>query len=158
MSEIKDERTLLLFKPRGMEHFDVVRDMVMRTVEANTFCIVHEDVVYLNKEQGLALYRMHEGEWYHDTLANQVSSCQLYGMVIEGEDAVAIIKRLIGPTKPEEAKSESPGSIRGQIVVDNYAERKANKEVVDNICHGSGNCAEALWEIGVVFPELDLAA
>jgi nucleoside-diphosphate kinase len=77
-------------------------------------------------------------------------------MVIEGKDAVGIIKRLVGPTKPEVAKSEAPGSIRGQWVIDNFEERKAKGEVVDNICHASATPEEAEWEIEVVFPELDI--
>lgn len=151
------ERTLILLKPGGMDVFGGVRNMIRHTEDANGFTVVCENLVNLTKEQGLALYRMHEGELYHPVLAKQVSSCQLYAMVIEGDDAVAIIKRLVGPTKPEEAKSEAPGSIRGQFVIDNYAERKAKGEVVDNICHASGTVAEAEWEIGVVFPDLQSA-
>jgi len=148
------ERTLILFKPGGMDRFSDVRIMIVRTVDVNGFHIVHEDHIDLSDKQGKELYRMHKGQWYHCLLAEQVSSCQLYGMVIEGEDAVSVIKRLAGPTKPEEAKTEAPGSIRGQFVIDNYAERKAKCEVVDNICHASGTPDEAKWEIGVVFPRL----
>ena len=151
----KIERTLVLFKPGGMDLFSDVRIMIVRTVDVNGFHIVYEDHVDLSEQQGLDLYRQHEGEWYHGALAKQVSSRQLYGMVIEGEDAVGVIKRLVGMNnKPEEAKTETPGTIRGQFVIDNYADRKFNKEVVDNICHASGKLDEATWEIAVVFPHL----
>lgn len=148
------ERTLILFKPGGVSFFSDVKAMVERTVNANRLRIVHNRFLILGVEQGLALYKAHEGQWYHHLLAEQVGTDNTYAMVIEGEDAVAIIKRLVGPTKPEEAKAEAPGSIRGQFVIDNYAERKDKHEVVDNICHASGTIDEAKWEIRVVFPDL----
>lgn len=152
VSEI--ERTLFLFKPQGCKsgRFVPVHHMIERTVKANHLTVIYDNAVKLTKDQGLDLYRLHEGQWDYELLANQVSSKPLYAMVIEGEDAVGIIKRLLGPTKPEEAKSEVPGSIRGQFVIDNYAERKAEGKVVDNIGHASATVEEALWEISVVFP------
>ena len=148
----KTERTLLLLKPGGMNVFNEVRNMVQRTVMANDFKVIREGPVELTEAQGFELYRQHEGQWYHSALAKQVSSCWLYAMVVEGENAVAVIKRLAGPTKPEEAKIEAPGSIRGQFVIGSYAESKARGEVVDNICHASGNVDEAEWEINIVSP------
>lgn len=157
VSEI--ERTLFLFKPGGYESdlFVFVEEMISRTMNANGLNCTHSDVIGLTMEQGLDLYRGHKGQWYHELLAEQVSGKWLCAMVIEGEDAVGIIKRLLGPTKPEEAKSQVPGSIRGQFVIDNYDERKAKGEVVDNIGHASATVEEAEWEIGVVFPELKMA-
>lgn len=143
-----------MFKPGGMQHFDEVRLMIQRTVANNDYLVVKECPIKLDRNQGLRLYRQHEGRWYHSLLATQVSSQELYAMVIEGQEVVKVIKKLIGLTKPEEAKIKNPGSIRGQFVIDNYAERQERNEVTDNICHASGKIREAKWEISVVFPDL----
>lgn len=144
--------TLVLFKPGGMGFKKQVLEMIDDTVQKNGLKIIHEAPVKLDLDQGRDLYREHKDAWYHTKLAEQVSSCPLYGVVIEGgEDLIPTIKTLVGATKPEEADKDS---IRGKFKVGkNYAECKAEGEVVDNICHTSGNFAEAKWEIGVAFPE-----
>ena len=65
----------------------------------------------------------------------------LVAMVLEGPEAVAAARQLIGATNPIEA---APGSIRGDYAV----------EVTFNLVHGSDSDESAEREIGIWFPEL----
>jgi nucleoside-diphosphate kinase len=63
-------------------------------------------------------------------------------MVLEGTDAVAAARQVIGATNPLEA---APGSIRGDLAI----------EVTFNLVHGSDSDESAQHEIELWFPELE---
>lgn len=83
-----------------------------------------------------------------DEMAGFLSSGPLVAMVLEGVEAVANVRRLVGSTYPNEAV---PGTIRGDYahVSQDYA--NAQNITIKNLVHASGNTDEAKIEIGIWF-------
>jgi nucleoside-diphosphate kinase len=86
-------------------------------------------------------YAEHEGKPFYDELVSFITSGPLVAMVLEGEQAVAAARQVIGATNPLEA---SPGSIRGDYAI----------EVGQNMVHGSDSTSSAAREVELFFPEL----
>jgi nucleoside-diphosphate kinase len=71
-------------------------------------------------------------------------------MVLTGNDAVAVVRKLCGHTIPVSA---DPASIRGRYSIDSAGLANSEKRPVHNLIHASGSTAEAAEEIGLWFPE-----
>lgn len=85
-------------------------------------------------------YAEHEGKPFFGELVQFITSGPIVAMVLEGEQAVAAARQVIGATNPLEA---SPGSIRGDHAV----------EVGQNLVHGSDSPESAAREIELFFGE-----
>jgi nucleoside-diphosphate kinase len=77
----------------------------------------------------------------------------VFALVLEGVDAVAIVRKLVGATYPDQA---TPGTIRGDYAHQSKAYANANKLPVANLVHASANAQEAKREIDVWFTERDM--
>jgi nucleoside-diphosphate kinase len=86
-------------------------------------------------------YAEHEGKPFYAELVDFITSAPLVAMVLEGEDAIAAARQVIGATNPLEAAT---GSIRGDYAL----------EVGQNMVHGSDAPESAAREVGLFFPEL----
>ena len=74
-------------------------------------------------------------------------------MVIEGEDAVATVRKIVGSTYPSEAQ---PGSIRGDFAHQSKAVATSTGKAVANLVHASGNAEEAKYEVDLWFDTSEL--
>jgi nucleoside-diphosphate kinase len=72
---------------------------------------------------------------------------------LEGADAVATVRRLVGKTFPNEA---DPGTIRGDFAHMSKAHAEAKNTVVANLVHASGNVKEATYEVELWFTQSEL--
>jgi nucleoside-diphosphate kinase len=86
-------------------------------------------------------------------LINFLKSAPIVAMVLEGDGAVALIRKLVGATEPAGA---APGTIRGDLAHDNYALSNSQNRPLRNIIHASGNVTEATNEIKVWFSDTEL--
>lgn len=84
-------------------------------------------------------------------LVDFITSGDVVAMVLEGNAAVANVRRLCGNTLPIFAE---PGSIRGRYSLDSPDLANAQKRPVYNLIHASGELKEAKFEISLWFPEL----
>ena len=73
--------------------------------------------------------------------------------VLEGEDAVTTVRKIVGSTYPNEAP---PGSIRGDFAHQSKAAAQATKRAVANLVHASGNADEARYEVALWFTDAEL--
>ena len=73
--------------------------------------------------------------------------------VVEGEDAVATVRKIVGTTYPNEAQ---PGSIRGDFAHQSKAVAVATGKAVANLVHASGNPQEAKYEVDLWFDVTEL--
>ena len=89
-------------------------------------------------EQAAENYKEHEGKAFYDSLIAYVTSGPVVKMVVSGENAVAIMRKLMGATNCAEAL---PGTIRGDFGL----------TVSENVIHGSDSVESAQREIGVFF-------
>jgi nucleoside-diphosphate kinase len=83
-------------------------------------------------------YAEHVGKAFYEKLVAYTISGPVVAMIIEGEDAIAAVRRLVGPT---DVGSALPGTIRGDFA---YQTRL-------NIVHASDSAASAEREIGLFF-------
>jgi len=73
--------------------------------------------------------------------------------VLEGEDAVATVRKIVGTTYPNEAQ---PGSIRGDFAHQSKAVAAVTGKAVANLVHASGNQEEAEYEVNLWFDKTEL--
>jgi nucleoside-diphosphate kinase len=73
--------------------------------------------------------------------------------VIEGEDAVATVRKIVGSTYPNEAQ---PGSIRGDFAHQSKAVAVSTGKAVANLVHASGKREEAEYEVDLWFDKTEL--
>ena len=74
-------------------------------------------------------------------------------LVIEGEEAVATVRKIVGSTYPSEAQ---PGSIRGDFAHQSKAVATTTGKAVANLVHASGNAEEAKYEVDLWFDTTEL--
>jgi nucleoside-diphosphate kinase len=82
-----------------------------------------------------------------------LSSGPVMAMLLEGPDAVIIVRKLVGHTFPSEAL---PGTIRGDFALDNAYLSNLQKRTTQNIIHASGDKDEAEFERKLWFKEEEI--
>jgi nucleoside-diphosphate kinase len=93
------------------------------------------------------------GQEIFDTTVAMMQEGPVVAFVLEGIDAVAVIRKMVGAT---ESKSALPGTIRGDYSHMSYAHANEMKIGLPNILHASGDSAEAKLEIAHWFSEGEL--
>ena len=86
-------------------------------------------------------------------LVDFLVSSPVIAMVLEGEAAVSLIRKLVGATEPA---SSAPGTIRGDFSHDTYALANAQNRPVRNLIHASGTVEEAKNEVSIWFTDDEL--
>lgn len=84
------------------------------------------------------------------TIVNYMVAAPVVGMVFEGNEAVAVVSKLVGSTEP---KSSDVGTIRGDFTVDSYSHSAYENRAVRNLVHQSESPEEAEREIAIWFKE-----
>ena len=88
-----------------------------------------------------------------DALIDDMRLSPVIAMVVEGHNAVAVVKKITGPTNIEEAL---PGTIRGDYSHDTYGLANVSDRPIITILHASGEKDEAEKEIKIWFPENEI--
>lgn len=169
------ERTLVLIKPDGVERGHT-GDILSR-FERTGLRLAGMKMVWPKKDDVNRHYTLTD-EWVQGvyTKAQQkyealgqtfpYNNAQTYGaaikaglmeflqsgpvvaMVLEGEQSVALVRKLVGATEPASA---APGTIRGDFSLDSYALSNGQNRPLRNLIHASGTVEEAQNEIAVWF-------
>ena len=148
------ERTLVLLKPDA-----VARGLAGRLIQR--FEDAGLQVVGLKMRQmGADLTQRHyhdiaerHGQSVYDVLATFIQQGPVIAMVVEGAEAVSNVRRIVGPTYPDQA---APGTIRGDFAHHSKAYTEARHKAVANLVHASGNLGEAKYEVELWFDESEL--
>jgi nucleoside-diphosphate kinase len=148
------ERTLIILKPdavmRGLAGRIIQRfedaslkivGMKMRTMDAE---FTRQHYFDLEERLGAAVYQ---------ATAEFMQRGPVIAFVVEGQDAVYTVRKIVGVTYPSEAQ---PGSIRGDFAHQSKAAATATGKAVANLVHASGNPDEAKYEVGLWFEESEL--
>ena len=135
------ERTFSIIKPDAVRR-NLIGEIYSRFEKAG-LVIVGSRMLKLTSEQAAGFYGEHEGKPFFDDLCAYMKSGPVMIQVLEGEDAVAVNRRLMGATDPKEA---APGTIRADFA-----------ESIDaNAVHGSDALASAKREISFFFEDGEL--
>ena len=133
------ERTLVLVKPDAVQRGLVGE--VLHRYERKGLRFVTLDLRTIGAETADRHYAEHlEKEWY-PALREFITSGPLVAMVLEGDEAIAVVRTLTGAT---DGRKAAPGSIRGDLSLSNQR----------NIVHASDSPESAAREISIFFPEL----
>jgi nucleoside-diphosphate kinase len=88
------------------------------------------------------------GKMIVTSLRKYITSGPIVAMILEGEEAIPLVRKVTGYTDP---KSADKGSIRGDLGIDSILEANREKRAVENLIHASGNPEEAEAEIKLWF-------
>ncbi len=132
-------RTLILVKPDAFER-GLTGEVIAR-FERKGLRLVALKQVQIDEQFAGVHYEEHTEKPFFGELVEFITQGPLVAMVMDGPDAVAAARQVIGATNPLEA---SPGSIRGDYAI----------EVTFNLAHGSDSDESAEREIEIWFPEL----
>lgn len=148
------ERTLVLLKPDAVTRGLVGR--VLSRFEDALLKIVASKMVRMDPDLSRQHYFDLEdrfGPDVYNAVAKFMQTGPVFAIVLEGVDAVAVVRKLVGATYPDQA---APGTIRGDYAHQSRAYANANGLPVANLVHASANVGEAKREIDVWFNERDM--
>jgi nucleoside-diphosphate kinase len=132
------ERTLLILKPDAFKR-NLVGEIIKR-VEMKGFKIINMKFEYLTREKAEKFYEVHKGKGFFNELIDFMLSGPILSIELEGENAILLLRKLIGATKPEEREM---GSIRGDLAIG----------LTDNLVHASDSKENYEFERKVIFGE-----
>jgi nucleoside-diphosphate kinase len=148
------ERTLVLLKPDAVARGLIGR--VLQRFEDAGLKVVGTKMVQMDADLARKHYFDLEerfGKEVFDLTASFMQLGPVIALVLEGVDAVANVRRLVGKTFPDES---APGTIRGDFAHMSKAYSEANKVVAANLVHASGKPDEAKYEIDLWFSSSEL--
>ncbi len=130
------ERTLSIVKPDAVAR-NIIGEIYSR-FEKNGLTIVAAKMMRLTEEQAKGFYAEHDGKPFYGDLVAYMTSGPVVVQVLEGDNAIARNRELMGATNPAEAAA---GTIRADFA----------ESVEANAVHGSDSPASAEREIGYFF-------
>ena len=130
------ERTLSIVKPDAVAR-NIIGEIYSR-FEKNGLTIVAAKMMHLSEDQAKGFYAEHDGKPFYGDLVAYMTSGPVVVQVLEGENAIAKNRELMGATNPADA---APGTIRADFA----------ESVEANAVHGSDSPASAEREIGYFF-------
>ncbi|MEJ7795522.1 MAG: nucleoside-diphosphate kinase [Nocardioides sp.] len=139
MSQPEIQRTLVLIKPDAVRR-GLVGELVSR-YEAKGLTIVALEQRTIDAAQADEHYAEHVSKDFYPPLRDFVTSGPLVTLVLEGDEAVEVVRALNGAT---DGRKAAPGTIRGDLSLSNR----------ENLVHGSDSPESASREIAMWFPGL----
>ncbi len=133
------ERTLVLFKPDAVRR-GLVGDVLSR-YEAKGLTISALQLRTIDAAMADRHYAEHVEKDFYPPLRDFVTSGPLVAAVLEGDEAVEVVRALNGAT---DGRKAAPGTIRGDLSLSNR----------ENLGHGSDSVESAQREIALWFPDL----
>ena len=137
------QRTLAILKPDSVAAGNSGK--ILAHLESAGFTIVAIKKLRLTKEQAEAFYEVHRERPFYGSLVEFMTSGPIMPVALEGEDAVAHLRQVMGATNPEEA---AEGTLRKL-----YA-----SSIEANAIHGSDSPENAREELRFFFSRADLIA
>jgi nucleoside-diphosphate kinase len=133
------ERTLVLVKPDAVRRGLVGE--VLRRFERKGLAIVAMDLRAIGGEMADTHYAEHVERDFYPPLREFITSGPLVALVLEGDEAIAVVRALVGAT---DGRKAAAGTIRGDFSLSNR----------ENLVHASDSPESAAREIANFFPNL----
>ena len=135
------ERTLILVKPDGVQR-GLIGQIIGR-IEQKGLQLASAKLIQLDRDIAETHYGEHAGKPFFNGLVDFITSSPIMAMVIEGVDAIAVMRSTMGSTNPIEA---APGTIRGDYGL----------SIGLNLIHGSDSIDSAKREIDLFFSNSEI--
>ena len=132
------ERELVIIKPDGVQR-GLVGEIVSR-FERKGLKLIGMKLLHIDQAKAEALYAIHKGKSFYDELLAYITSGPIVVLVIEGKNAVKVVRNIVGATNPSEA---SFGTIRGDFAL----------SIRKNVVHASDSPKNSAIEQAIFFDE-----
>jgi len=152
-----EERTLIVFKPDAVQR-GIVGEILSR-FERTGLKIVGVKMLkpdtdhYYHHYENIGKMVSRRGKKTFEVTLELMQSGPVVAMVLEGVEAVGLVRKMVGTTEP---KSALPGTIRGDYAHMSFAHADKHAIGVPNLVHASGDPDEAKAEIAHWFSESEL--
>ena len=131
-----NERTLVLIKPDGVQR--LLAGRILARYEDRGLKIVGLKLMRTSADLAERHYAVHREKPFFRGLVEFITSAPLVAAVLEGPNAIAVVRAMNGATRPHEA---APGSIRGDFAL----------ETAQNLVHASDSAETAASEVALWF-------
>ncbi len=138
-----NERTLVLIKPDGVQR--LLASRILARYEDRGLKLVGLKLMHVSSDLAERHYAVHSAKPFFRGLVDFITSAPLVAAVLEGPNAIAVVRAMNGATRPHEA---APGSIRGDFAL----------ETAQNLVHASDSPETAAAEIDLWFATDELFA
>ena len=135
------QRTFSIIKPDAVRNGHTAA--ILAEIEKAGFRILAIKKIAVSKPQAQGFYAVHKERPFFDSLTTFMSSGAIVPMVLEKENAIADLRKLMGATNPANAEE---GTIR----------KKYASSIEENAIHGSDAAETASFEIGYFFAGFEL--
>jgi nucleoside-diphosphate kinase len=130
------ERTLVLVKPDAVQRLLVGR--IVGRFEERGLKLIALKLVRVDRALAERHYAIHRAKPFFGQLVDFITSSPLVAAVFEGPNAIAVVRSMVGSTRPHEA---APGTIRGDFAL----------ETAQNLVHASDGAETAEAEVALWF-------
>jgi len=137
------QRTLIIVKPDGVQRGLVGK--ILARFEERGLKIVALKMLQVNRALAEKHYAVHQGKFFYEGLVNYIGSSPVVAMVLEGHEAISVVRKMVGATRPWEADA---GTIRGDFALMGLR----------NLIHASDAPETAAQEIALWFKPDELVA
>jgi nucleoside-diphosphate kinase len=135
------ERTLVLIKPDGVQR--LIAGRIIARFEERGLKIVGLKLMRVDRELAERHYAIHREKPFFAGLVDFITSSPLVALALEGPNAIAVVRTMVGATRPHEA---APGTIRGDLAL----------ETAQNLIHASDGPETAASELALWFAPAEL--
>ncbi len=135
------QRTFSIIKPDAVRKSTA--SAILAEIDKAGFSLVSIKKLFLSKPQAEGFYAVHAQRPFFDSLTTFMSSGPIIALVLEKENAIADLRKLMGATNPANAEE---GTIR----------KKFASSIEENAIHGSDGEETAAFEVGYFFAGLEL--
>jgi len=132
------QRTLIVLKPDAVQR--AIAGELLARFERRGLRIAALRLVKVERALAEKHYAVHKGKFFYDDLVTTISASPVVAAVLEGPNAIGVVRAMVGATRPHEA---APGTIRGDYALVGLR----------NLVHASDAPETAATEIGLWFPE-----
>ena len=136
------QRTFSILKPDAVRKGDSAA--ILASIQEAGFKLVAIKKLSISKQQAEGFYHVHAQRPFFGSLTEFMSSGPIFPMVLEKENAIADLRKLMGATNPSNAEE---GTIRKRFAA----------SIEENAIHGSDAEETAAFEIGYFFAGYELA-
>jgi nucleoside-diphosphate kinase len=135
------ERTLSIIKPDATERN--LTGLIIARFEAAGLRVIAQKRIRWKRKDAKSFYQVHKGQPYYKGLIDFMTSGPIVVQVLEGENAIARNREIMGETNPVDA---APGTIRRDFAINHQR----------NSVHGSDSPESAKREIGALFKKSEI--
>ena len=137
------EKTFVMLKPST-----IARAMIgsaLSRIENKGLKIVAMKLIFVTAEKAARLYAVHQKKPFYEELTKFITSGPIVALVVEGDEAVNVVRKLIGATNAKEAE---PGTIRGDFALSTQK----------NGVHASDSAENAGYEMNIFFKPKEIVS